>query len=902
MKILNKFTVKNLKLNKSRTIVTVIGIMLSCALIMVVAGMVVSGQQTMIKAQINISGNYDLYVKGANQKILDNAKANRNVESIYIRQMQGCAYMPKAKFESKPYINVVAFDEKAYTDCFNVSLAEGRLPQNDSELVLSQSVLDYSNAEYKCGDKITLDLGKRVYVTSTELPIGDTDYLQKGNGTEKLVNTEKKTYTIVGIFNDIASSYVAADSNSASCTVFTLANENSAENDLFVKFTAEGEKNFADTSGQILDLSDVDESSLINGIYGEYKGVINNGDFYYADINKDLLQYKGFALSDEYNRMLLSLAVIIILIIMISSIFVIRNSFAISITEKTKLYGMLASIGATSKQIRHNVLFEGFVLGIIGIPSGLLLGTGVIALLVVILNALLGDMLNGIEFVYTVPWWVAVVSAVLSAMIILLSTLSSAFRASRIAPITAIRSNEDIKINKKRRKSYKVPAFIKKLFGIGGEIAYKNLKRSKKRYRTTVISIIVTVAMFISISTFIEYGMKISNEYIKELPFTMIINSESAASCEELDKIYDKIYPELQADKEIRSYTKAFISSDAEIDGLEKYYTAEAKENSELMQDFVSVFAINDEEYKDFVKRLGYDYDEVKDKALITNSLSYYDSNNIIHQEKCYDMPQNTVVDFYPNGQLKYTEEEIREFKKLDPDFETYSLEEYYSVELEIYGTIDKEIENCVPSYILDSECGNTLIVSEDTFRSLFRKDNIYMNIFINSDNANKTEENIRNLDIENISVFNLKRNAEQSSSVVMIIAIFAYGFIIVISLIGITNVFNTINTSMRLRSKEFAMLKSIGMTKKEFNRMIRLESLFYGVKSLLFGIPLGLLGGYAIFRATGNAIMLDYSFPTMAVLISIVFVFCVVWIIMRASISKVNKQNIIETIRNDNI
>lgn len=898
MKILNKFTVKNLKLNKSRTIVTVIGIMLSCALIMVVAGMVVSGQQTMIKAQINISGNYDLYVKGANQKILDNAQANRNVESIYIRQMQGCAYMPKAKFESKPYINVVAFDEKAYTDCFNVSLAEGRLPQNDSELVLSQSVPDYSNAEYKCGDKITLEIGKRVYVTSTELPIGDTDYLQKGNGAEKLVNTEKKTYTIVGIFNDIASSYVAAYSYSASCSVFTLANANSAENDLFVKFTSEGEKNFLDASGQILNLSAESKEKINENYWIDNE----NGDFSYAEINKDLLQYKGFALSDEYNRMLFSLAVIIILIIMISSVFVIRNSFAISITEKTKLYGMLASIGATSKQIRHNVLFEGFVLGIIGIPSGLLLGTGVIALLVVILNAVLGDMLNGIEFVYAVPWWVAVVSAGLSAIIILLSTLSSAFRASRIAPITAIRSNEDIKINKKRRKSYKVPAFIKKLFGIGGEIAYKNLKRSKKRYRTTVISIIVTVAMFISISTFIEYGMKISSEYIKELPYTMIINTQSAASCEEIDKIFDKIYPELQADKEIRSYTKAFLSSDAEIDGLEKYYTAAAKENSELMQDFVSVFAINDEEYKDFVKRLGYDYDEVKDKALITNSLSYYDSNNIIHKEKCYDMPKNTVVDFYPNGQLKYTEEEIQEYKKLDPDFESYSPEEYYSVELEIYGTIDKEIENCVPSYILNSECGNTLIVSEDTFRSLFRKDNIYMNIFINSDNANKTEENIRNLDIENISFFNLKRNAEQSRSVVMIIAIFAYGFIIVISLIGITNVFNTINTSMRLRSKEFAMLKSIGMTKKEFNRMIRLESLFYGVKSLLFGIPLGLLGGYAIFRATGNAIMLDYSFPTMAVLISIVFVFCVVWIIMRASISKVNKQNIIETIRNDNI
>mgnify|MGYP006885736823 FL=1 len=95
------------------------------------------------------------------------------------------------------------------------------------------------------------------------------------------------------------------------------------------------------------------------------------------------------------------------------------------------------------------MLFEGFVLGIIGIPAGILLGVGVIALLVVILNALLENMLNGISFVYAVPWWVAVISAVMSAVIILFSTLSSAFRASRIAPITAIRGNNDIKINKK---------------------------------------------------------------------------------------------------------------------------------------------------------------------------------------------------------------------------------------------------------------------------------------------------------------------------------------------------------------------------------------------------------------------------------------------------------------------
>lgn len=413
MKILNKLTVKNLKLNKSRTIVTIIGIMLSCALIMVVAGMAASAQQTMVNLQINITGNYDLFVKGANKKIIDNAQANRNVKDIYIKQNLGCAYLPQAKFDTKPYINVVAFNEKSFTDCFNVTLKEGRLPQNGNELVLSQSVIENSRAEFKIGDTITLDLGKRVYVSGAEIPLNDTEYFIDENGLEKLVDTHKKTYTVVGVFNKVSSSYFAADSNSASSSAFTLAEENADINDLFISFTSDGEKNYITTSGEILNLTGDDFESLKNN----FEVYLENGDFDEADINKDLLRYKGFALSDEYMRMLLSLAVIIIVIIAISSIFVIRNSFAISITEKTKLYGMLASIGATSKQIRHNVLFEGFVLGIIGIPAGILLGVGVIALLVVILNALLENMLNGISFVYAVPWWVAVISAVMSAVL-----------------------------------------------------------------------------------------------------------------------------------------------------------------------------------------------------------------------------------------------------------------------------------------------------------------------------------------------------------------------------------------------------------------------------------------------------------------------------------------------------
>lgn len=893
MKILNKLTVKNLKLNKSRTIVTIIGIMLSCALIMVVAGMAASAQQTMVNLQINMTGNYDLFVKGANKKIIDNAQANRNVKDIYIKQNLGCAYLPQAKFDTKPYINVVAFNEKSFTDCFNVTLKEGRLPQNGNELVLSQSVIENSKADYKLGDTVALDLGKRVYVSGDEIPLDDTDYFNDTNGTEKLVDTHKKTYTVVGVFNKVSSSYFAADSISASSSAFTLAEENADINDLFISFTSDGEKDYITTSGEILNLTGDDFESLKNN----FEVYLENGDFDEADINKDLLRYKGFALSDEYMRMLLSLAVIIIVIIAISSIFVIRNSFAISITEKTKLYGMLASIGATSKQIRHNVLFEGFVLGIIGIPAGILLGTGVIYLLVVILNALLGSMLNGISFAFALPWWVAVVSAVMSAVIILFSTLSSAFRASRIAPITAIRGNNDIKINKK--KSYKSPKFIKKLFGVGGEIAYKNLKRSKKKYRTTVISIIITVAMFISISTFIEYGMKITGDHFKDISYNITVHANDKLSYDE----YENVYKRIIGDTDINSSIKACENYYGNIVGLTDYYTEDAKAAELSGGDLAYVFGVDNKSFKEYVTALGYNYDDVKDKALITNDFKYYNSDNILIKGKEFDLPMNTVVKLYPNGTPSYTEDDIKEIQKTDPDF-VYNPDDYKSVDLVIYDTINKEVPGSIVSSIMSTLNEGSVLVSEDYFKKLFAEDNDHTTRVIVIDSADpvNTVEYINNLDIENLDVFNINEQKEQMNAIVLIIAIFAYGFIIVISLIGITNVFNTINTNMRLRSKEFAMLKSIGMTKKEFNRMIRLESLFYGLKSLLIGVPLGLLGGYAIFKATGNTIMLDYSFPTMAVLISIVFVFFVVWLIMKISISKVNKQNIIETIRNDNI
>ena len=175
---------------------------------------------------------------------------------------------------------------------------------------------------------------------------------------------------------------------------------------------------------------------------------------------------------------LYTIAGVIIIIIVISSVFVIRNSFSISVSEKNRQYGMLTSIGATSKQIRKNVIFEGMVIGLIAIPLGIIFGIVAIMILLQVVNYLLDDMLAGMKFTYSINLLAILISILISTITIYLSCLIPAKRATKISPIEAIRGNNDIKIKSKKLKTSSI---TKKLFGIGGVIASKNLKRSIKK-------------------------------------------------------------------------------------------------------------------------------------------------------------------------------------------------------------------------------------------------------------------------------------------------------------------------------------------------------------------------------------------------------------------------------------
>lgn len=878
MKVLNELSVKDLKLNKKRSIVIIIGIILSTALICGVAGLVTSFQKTFVETAKKNQGNYHTIFYDVPKDELKYIEENRGVKDYYLSEGIGYSYLPNVTVttstgaEEKPYVNIIAMDNK-FLNNMAIELKDGRLPENDEEIVVSARINQKFKTNYKVGDTITLNVG--------ELKEDLSD-------TNEIINTTPKTYKIVGIINRPTTTIEPYEAEWF--TVITKMQTIKKQANIAVLYTNpyDYKKNteYINKMVEVKVGENVDKSELtiFNGLDKFYKSYK-----YKIEINKDLLSYEGASLDDETLKTIYGLGAFIMGIVLVSSVFVIRNEFAISITERLKQYGMLSSIGATKKQIKKSVYFEGFILGIIGIPLGILSGVFAIYILVNVVNYILKDYVSsGSLLTYSMSWVAIVVSVIVSIVTIWLSCRRSAKKASKITPIEAIRSSEDVKL---KAKKIKCPKIITKIFKTGGEIAYKNLKRSKKKYRTTVISIIVSVVIFIAISSFIQYGFKMSSSYYTEKNYNYVVYAYTTASNknkEEFAKEQAKNYKMLTDISNLPDIGEFSINKTNvfEINMDEKHESEltdygkdvkaryeEPEEDGEKI-DTINVISLSKDVYKRYLKKIGGNYETYKEGAILIDNNITYDEKGKRIQGSMYIWKKGDTV----TGKINDKEYNIKIVAKTEE--RPNGVENLYNTHA--YFIVSEEFINKT-GYISAS-----LYTQSNDTEKLDKEIEQY-----------KKENNLTN---SNLNTFNMEESIKAENAIVLVISIFLYGFIGVITLIGITNIFNTITTNMNLRKKEFAMLKSIGMTKKEFNRMIRLESIFYGVKSLIIGIPIGIALSYGMYKVFKNSMEMEYVLPYKAIAVAVIFVAVIIGIIMKYSMSKINKQNIIETIRNDNI
>ena len=886
MQILNRLTIRNLKLNKRRTIVTIIGIILATALLTAVATMAVSLKESVTLRSKKVDGDFHLLLYDMTDKEKESVINNRQVESYYETHEVGYGVLDGCVNDSKPYVYIEALDSDTFEKA-EINVTSGRLPEDDSEIVISSHIKTNGGVKYNLGDKITFDIGDRTY-NGKKLYQNDT-YRED----EQLEAKQTKTYKVVGICDRLP--YGEEPRTAPGYSVITLANKADTslnKSDIYLRFNKKALKDRYDLTADILGVDKTLFNKLNSGKLEDkeiqtLKSQLDKTHSYY--INNSLIKYEAFY--DSSVAFVYNMAAVVMVIIIITSAVCISNSFAISINQKTKQYGMLASIGATPRQIRKNVFFEAAFMGVIGIVAGIGGGLSASYILVVLSNKMLIDTFE-MSIVYAPSLLGVLLSIVLAIVTIVLSALVPAIRASRMSPIMAINHSEDIKI---KSKSLKTPKLIGKVWGEGGVLAYKNMKRNKRKYRVITISIALSVSTFIALYGFMSLLTESVNRYANDkIDLRVYMSSYKSMSVDEANKKVSNIVNRINNETNITDFTfaRGFYASlkdepkySSDYKEVNKYEAGLAENNGY----YISIISLGNEEYGKYIKKLGISKETAQSGGiLVDNTYQYINNGN--------DIKYFNIYDGYKAGDvLTYRIDTSNSSKSLD---NSKSSDDTTLYDIRIVALSNERpfgYDNAYTSY-------GYLIVSDDYMNRIDTKNTDSTLLNINCDDPDKAQDILVNeFDIGQNNIVNAAQERRNNENLILTIKIFLYGFIAIVSLIGITNIFNTVTTGMELRGKEFAMLQSIGMTKKEFDKMIRLESVFYGSKALIIGVVSGTILSYVIYISAGES-QLKYTLPLLAIVMSVIVVIILLLGIMKYSIAQIRKQNIIETIRNENI
>lgn len=861
MNILKNIAYKNLQLNKKRNIVTVIGIILSVALITALSSLVVSFKESIINLEKHINGDFHYSFDGVQSNDLSIFENNRSIENFYKVGTLGYAKI-NTENEYKPYAYVITMDKNDFNSV-GIELTDGELPKNNNEIIIPRHLRNNGKVDLKVGDTITLEVGSRM---SEGYALGQNNPYEETNN-ETIENTVSVTYKVVGIFERPST---ALEPFSSPGYTFITTNASGVKNyTVFARYTREGLKNEYKVTAGILGVNEkVLKKNIQEFNYKEVNEKEQGKSKFYFDINRYLIMLETNAYGDSSMKALLVLSTIVTVIIIVTSVYCIKNSFNISITEKTKEYGILKSVGATTSQIKKSVYYEAFLLGCVGIPIGVISGVLASFILIHVVNFFIKNMFVGNEYlIFKISYLSIVISIILSIVTIFMSSKKGAKIASKTSPMVLIRGNNDILVNSKKLKT---PKFINKLFGIGGVVSYKNIKRNKKKYRTTIVSIVLSVSVYIALSYFVNTAFDVVKMAKGDYTYNLVYTSYT----KDYNLNYNNVLNFSKHDN-VKKYSVVRMSTatgNFKASKDFKKYNAYMSEEEPILNS-VTFISVGKEEYLRYISKLGLNYNSVKDKGILIDNNIGYDTKKKL--EVSYNMTDNKKGD-------------IINFTSMKED-KTFDMELASVTNIRPFG-----YENNYGSLVM--------VISDEYMERLDKLESV--SLYVESKDPDKLQSDIDKMckDTEGCYVNNVDATVKQMKSIYTVIAIFLYGFIIVISLIGITNIFNTITTNMTLRKREFATLKSIGMTSNEFNRMIFLESFFYIFKSLLIGIPIGVLLSYLIFKGFTNQVLFSYKVPFKGIIVSIAIVCLLIVWLNNYSSKKANKGNVIETIRNENI
>ena len=862
MNLYTSLTLRYLKQNKRRTLVTIIGIILATALICGIGNICTSFMDYQIRNQIQSNGDFYATFFNINKEKAQIVTKSSGVTRYGYSQSLGGTILGKNK-DISLYIN--AYD-KNKIESYRLTLKEGKYPKNKNEIVVSEGLLKHLNK--KIGDKVIFEVGDIEYTEGTDIP--------------KLINPQKNTYKIVGILNKTPLSY--------NSQLFALAgfdiNSVSNKEEFNVSICTENPKDIYKTAisiGENIGLVQADEASDEDYSYDDqtlmyYKGI---------DFNESLLRLLGASAYDNINKTLLLVVGLVASLVIIATIATIYNSFSIAISERKKQFGILNSIGATKSQVMKLVFLEGFLVSIVGIPIGLLSGTIAIDIVFKVIKTFFKTSVFGeLELRVVFSPVVLISSTIIILLTIFISAIIPAINAAKISPLEAIKNSSNLKVGK-----IKSSKLVKKIFKTEGELAYKNLRRNKGKFRITLFSLIISIVIFISFNGFVDMFIETN-----QINYGTITN--------DLTLYENKLFTKEEVQNTINELKKINGIKDIAID---KGYNLNVHVDEKNIN----------KDLKESLKQSGYVDMDNSTYNFINSRLSTpgdFSISNIKLSEGKFDKEtakaENGVILVrysYQESLAKKGKVVLTNYKVGDTlnctvySYDSDGNEKQKEVKLKILAITDEILTGDIQY----PQTSFGVVAYDDLIHSLGIKDdesssNSY---YVATNQEKSTRDEVKKVAEENsLSVIDSIDEAQKLEQTMNVMKIFVYGFIVVISLVSVTNIINTISTNINLRKREFAVIKSIGVTPQGFKKMIYMESILYGILSLLYGIPIGICLNVLMNRILEGMITVQTLIPYKSILICIISIFIITFIASYIPLKKISKENIIDNIRQESI
>lgn len=883
MNVFQKVTLQSLKKNPTRTVVTIIGIVLSAAMICAVTTFASSMQRFAYNNAVYTDGDWHASARNITAEEWGTLKTNEQLESAVWSAARGYSILEGCINEYKPYVYVSSVSD-GFFERMPVHLTAGRLPQNGDEVILPTHVALNGGVRYAVGDTLTLSLGERQYdgVTLTQ----QNPFIAEEDGAagETFVpHGETCTVTVVGFY----------------------------ERPSFEEYTAPGYTVLTVASGEDAALRDVyyklREPKTVY-TFAEKTG-------FSGEVNSDVLMYTGISRYDAFSAVLYSLAGIVIVLIMFGSVSLIYNAFSISVAERTRQFGLLSSIGATKKQLRSTVLFEAAAVGAVGIPIGIGCGIGGMAVTL----ALIGNKFRSLGFAVPMRMHVSLASIIVATVVAMLTVLISAWipakRATNVTAVEAIRQNRDVVDTRRGRET---PKFAVKVFGLPGALASKYFRRSRKKYRATVVSLFMSVVLFISASAFCSYLTASVEGGFETFGFDIRYQPDADGTLS-VEGLTDALR-EIPLVNEAVYVDGMLMQSTIDESALTERYKANNLYTSKVTNEVtVYTYFVEDAQYRNLLEANGLSPATFMNPAAplgvaIDNNVMFDRSEERYVTMRVLKKTQGTFsAEFVsePEGyhmwEMYYDEEGQRMARYIQPGEPPVYIEMPYeeaTVAVSVpFGAVLYE-----RPYFVDTTPDLILLFPYSAIDALLPQGNrpSAPQVMMKADDHVNACTAIRNyLATEGLSEAGLEDyavQAENNRNTILIIRVFSYGFIVLISLIAAANVFNTISTNIALRRRELAMLRSVGMTQKGFQQMMHYECLLYGGKALLWGLPAAFGVTYLIHLAINRGYETAFQLPWGAVAIAVCSVFLVVFVTMVYAMKKIRRENPIDALRNENM